>query len=103
MSPANRSATLISAPGHHPRMRMVGLCVRYLAAVLLVASACSQRVADDWKSWFSFRQPRIKESKYPPPQRMAILWSPALYNEEGKTPTRGFGGRIYFYDAKNKA
>src|SRR5262245_46674449 len=101
MLPANRLATSSSAPGHHSRRRMVGLGVRYFA-VLLVATACSQSVAADWKSWLSFGQPRIKESKYPPPARMAILWSPALYNEAGKTPTRGFGGRIYFYDAKNK-
>jgi hypothetical protein len=81
---------------------MVGLCVRYFVAVVLVASACSQSVAADWKSWFRFGQPRIKESKYPPPARMAVLWSPAMYNEAGKPATRGFGGRVYFYDAKNK-
>jgi hypothetical protein len=94
MSPASRSATLSAA--------LLWLSVKYLAAVLLVASACSQSVAADWKSWFGFGQPRIKESKYPPPARLAILWSPAMYNEVGKSATRGFGGRVYFYDAKNK-
>ena len=49
-----------------------------------------------------FNQPRVQDSKYAVTARMAILWSPAIYNEAGKTPTRGFGGRIYFYDAKNK-
>jgi hypothetical protein len=78
------------------------LCVRIVCVALLVMSAASQTAAADWKSWFGFGQPRIKESKYAPPARLAILWSPAMFNEAGKTPTRGFGGRVYFYDAKNK-
>jgi len=62
---------------------------------------CQSLKAPDWtKSWFN--SPRVQDSKYAVPARMAILWSPAIYNEAGKTPTRGFGGRIYFYDAKNK-
>src|SRR5262245_13271402 len=94
MSPANRSATSCSTPR--------GLSVRYLVALLLIASACSPSVAADWKSWFAYGEPTVKETTYPPPARMAILWSPAMLNEAGKTPMRGFGGRVYFYDAKNK-
>jgi len=26
-----------------------------------------------------------------------------MFNEAGKSAVRGFGGRIYFYDSKNKA
>jgi len=62
----------------------------------------SQTSAADWKSWLGFGQPRLKESRYAVPARMAILWSPAMYNEAGKHATRGFGGRVYFYDAKNQ-
>ncbi len=76
--------------------------MRSLAAILLLAWMSSQVHAADWKSWLGMGQPRLKESKYGVPARMAILWSPAMFNEAGKTPTRGFGGRIYFYDAKNK-
>lgn len=65
------------------------------------ATGCQSLKAPDWsKSWFN--QPRVQDSKFAVPARMAILWSPAVYNEAGKTPARGFGGRVYFYDAKNK-
>ena len=79
------------------------LGVRFLATLLLVTSIGGQLNADDWKSWLGFGQPRIKESKYAVPARLAVLWSPAMLNEAGKAPVRGFGGRIYFYDSKNKA
>jgi len=68
----------------------------------LVTVFCTQPAAAEWKSWFSLGKPRIKESKFATPARMAILWSPAMYNEVGKPATRGFGGRAYFYDARNK-
>jgi hypothetical protein len=46
--------------------------------------------------------PKIDEGKYQVPVKMAVLWSPAMYTAAGKKPTRGFGGRIYFYNAKNE-
>ncbi len=73
-----------------------------VAAFFAFAAFGSQAAAADWKSWLGYGQPRLKESKYPVPARMAILWSPAMYNEVGKAATRGFGGRVYFYDARNK-
>ena len=45
-----------------------------------------------------------KEEKivYGTPERMAVLWSStAMSGRDGKA-IRGFGGRIYFYDKKNK-
>jgi hypothetical protein len=33
---------------------------------------------------------------------MAAIWSPAVLNRPGEPPTRGFGGRLYFYDAENR-
>ena len=32
-----------------------------------------------------------------------MVWSPAVLNSPGKKPTRGFGGRVYFYDGQNRA
>ncbi|MCE9526648.1 MAG: hypothetical protein K8R36_11405, partial [Planctomycetales bacterium] len=49
------------------------------------------------------KKSQIEESKYQVPVKMAALWSPAMYTAAGKKPTRGFGGRIYFYNAKNEA
>lgn len=45
---------------------------------------------------------QISESKYQSPVKMVAIWSPAMYNAAGKTPTRGFGGRLYFYNSKNE-
>jgi hypothetical protein len=78
-----------------------------LTLVLAVFSALSfagcQTVAPDWsKKWNVFAPLKLKESKYAVPARLAILWSPAVLNQAGQVPTRGFGGRVYFYDSKNK-
>ena len=35
--------------------------------------------------------------------RMAVIWTDAVYNEPGKPTTRGFGGRIYFYDRHHQS
>jgi hypothetical protein len=44
---------------------------------------------------------KVQESKYPAPAKVAVIWSPAVMNQPGQPPTRGFGGRVYFYDASN--
>lgn len=36
------------------------------------------------------------------PVRMALIWTEALLSLPGKPTTRGFGGRIYFYNQDNK-
>jgi hypothetical protein len=33
------------------------------------------------------------------PYKLTIIWSDAVYTTAGKPPTRGFGGRVFFYDA----
>lgn len=34
---------------------------------------------------------------------MNVTWTHDIYTAEGKPPTRGFGGRIYFYNEKSQA
>jgi hypothetical protein len=74
-----------------------------VAAVSISLSGC-QTMKPDWsKNWFGFgSSTKLQESKYGVPARMAVLWSPAVLNQSSQAPTRGFGGRIYFYDAKNR-
>jgi len=75
--------------------------VTWLAvAFILVAGAHDARA--DWPKLWPSSQPKLKESSYPTPVKMAAIWSPAVFNQVGKQSTRGFGGRIYFYDAKNE-
>lgn len=40
---------------------------------------------------------------YPNPVKIASTWTPDVLVQTGKTPTRGFGGRLFFFDEKTKA
>jgi hypothetical protein len=50
-----------------------------------------------WSSMQFWKKP------YQKPQKMAAIWSPDVLTMSGKAPTRGFGGRIYFYNDKSQA
>ncbi len=39
---------------------------------------------------------------YPNPVKMAATWTPDTLVQTGRTPTRGFGGRVFFYDEKSR-
>jgi hypothetical protein len=74
-----------------------------VAAISISSSGCKTLTPDWSKNWLGFgSSTRLQESKYAVPARMAVLWSPAVLNQAGQTPTRGFGGRVYFYDSKNR-
>lgn len=45
--------------------------------------------------WFKKAE---KEEVMEPPVRMAVVWKDAFYEEPGKVPVRGMGGRVFFYD-----
>jgi hypothetical protein len=76
-----------------------------LAAVCLAtACGCQSLPPPKWaQAWFPEEKPKLVESKYGKPVRLAVIWSPAMLNNPGAKPTRGFGGRIYFYDGENNA
>ncbi|GAA5504741.1 hypothetical protein [Novipirellula caenicola] len=40
---------------------------------------------------------------YPNPVKMAVTWTPDTLVQTNRTPTRGFGGRIFFYNEKSHA
>ncbi|WP_442511464.1 hypothetical protein SH528x_003145 [Novipirellula sp. SH528] len=40
---------------------------------------------------------------YPNPVKMAATWTPDTLVQTNRTPTRGFGGRIFFYNEKSHA
>jgi hypothetical protein len=39
---------------------------------------------------------------YPNPVKVAATWTPDTLVQAGRTPTRGFGGRFFFYDEKSR-
>jgi len=84
-------------------MKRIKITIAVLGLAAVCCSGCKSLSPPSWaKAWYSEEEPKLAESKYPRPARMAVVWSPALLNTQGKKPTRGFGGRIYFYDAANK-
>jgi len=73
-----------------------------LGTLLALASCgCKTLSLDGPKNWFGLA-PSVKESQYATPVKMATMWTPAVLNRVGQPPTRGFGGRLYFYDASNR-
>jgi hypothetical protein len=39
----------------------------------------------------------------PTPAQVVAIWSDAVYDQVGRPSVRGFGGRVYFYNAQNDA
>lgn len=65
---------------------------------LLVAGGCKTLDVNSIRpSWLGG-----KKLEYEVPARLAVIWSDALLNHPA-APTRGFGGRIYFYNKENQA
>lgn len=51
--------------------------------------------------WFSKKdQP---PEPYPSPVKLVATWTPDTLIQTGRTPTRGFGGRVYFFNEKSRA
>ncbi|MCD0462820.1 hypothetical protein [Roseiconus lacunae] len=40
---------------------------------------------------------------YPNPSKVAATWTSDVLVQAGRTPTRGFGGRLFFFDEKSKS
>ncbi len=100
----------------HTARSTKALAVAVLAAGSLVAGGCtSPATRGDSKLANFFETPgwmkKAPWSKsedepptpYPGPVKMATTWSPDVLVQTGKTPTRGFGGRLFFFDEKTKA
>lgn len=51
-----------------------------------------------WKMGVGDDQPE----PYPNPVKIAATWTPDTLVQTARTPTRGFGGRIFFYDEKSR-
>lgn len=75
----------------------LGLC----AIVALSGCSTSPFVRPRW-SW-PWSKPTVVESEYQVPTRMAVVWTPDVLTLPGRPPTRGFGGRIYFYNHQGQA
>jgi hypothetical protein len=82
-------------------MRPKSFNIVFFGCLAFALSGC-QAVRPDWtKNWFG-SNPKVQESKFETPAKMAAIWTPAVFNQPGQPPTRGLGGRLYFYDANNR-
>ena len=77
---------------------------------LTVTSGCnalseSAAAKSNKKSFFD-RMPWSNQDEppepYPNPVKVAATWTPDTLVQTGRTPTRGFGGRVFFYDEKSR-
>ncbi len=80
-------------------MRQRALMLAWLALPLLAAGCKTIEPANTALT----QQAAPVSSKSSEPVKMAVIWTDANYTHPGKPITRGFGGRIYFYDQQNKA
>lgn len=85
--------------------------VRWIVPALMVTVVCASVGCESFtsttaagkkkkkdSSWFSF-----KKKEYQTPQNMNVTWSNDVLTLPGKPPTRGFGGRFYFYNERSQA
>lgn len=76
----------------------LGLATSFTGCASLTSDSKTNKKKDDDKSWFSF-----KKKEYQVPQAMNVVWTYDILTLPGKAPTRGFGGRFYFYNEKTQA
>lgn len=74
-----------------------------LIGFLLGLAGCSTWNIN-WKKHLPWSpQARLWKSDYEAPSRLVTIWTPDILTQPGKPPTRGFGGRLYFYNSKSHA
>lgn len=82
---------------------------RWIGWQLIAVTSCvgftgCASIPPDWKKHLPWTaEARLKKSEFDTPTHMVAVWSPDILTQPGKPPTRGFGGRLYFYNDKNQA
>lgn len=81
------------------------MTIRLIATTVVLSLLAGCKTLD----FQPFKAPSAAPAKETPrsepqvPERMAAIWADALYTQLGQPAIRGFGGRLYFYDAQNEA
>ncbi len=80
------------------------LLAALLCSTVISAAGCTSSGPKGPSSWSMPWSKKDKPPKpYPNPVKMAVTWTPDTLVQSGRTPTRGFGGRLFFYDEKTRA
>lgn len=79
--------------------------IRLAIGIALVSafSGCSVMQTGSTKNGGGWSISKLWKKEYQVPASMSVIWSPDVLTAPGKAPTRGFGGRIFFYNAKHQA
>src|SRR5262245_42363586 len=78
--------------------------VRLFVTLSCFALAGCHSIPPDWKKHIPWSaEARLKKSDFETPTHMVAVWTPDILTQTGKPPTRGVGGRLYFYNDKNQA
>ncbi|MEO8493786.1 MAG: hypothetical protein ABI614_01860 [Planctomycetota bacterium] len=74
-----------------------------LAVVVMLAATSGCKTIDTgWMPKAPWnKKPKLVESEYDTPVRMAAIWTPDVMVRPGMSAARGFGGRLYFYNEAN--
>ena len=80
------------------RTLMIAIC-----GVMLIGGCVSAPSADKWKLTNPLSKKEKEPEPYPTPVKLATTWSPDTLSAPGKKTTRGFGGRLFFYNEKSRA
>lgn len=89
------------------RRHLLASAASFLALTPIGCASLSDK-SSDGSSSFVQRLPWVKKKDvqpepYPNPVKLAATWTPDSLVQTGRTPTRGFGGRVFFYDEKSRA
>lgn len=85
-------------------MRNAIITISFGLMLMTVTSGCASWTSNkpkDKNSMWSRMQ--FWKKPYQKPQKMAAIWTHDILTMTAKPPTRGFGGRIYFYNDKSQA
>ena len=70
--------------------------------LLNVNAGGDQRSFLDHIPWVGRDDESDSPEPYPNPVKLAATWTPDTLVQVGRTPTRGFGGRVFFYNEKSQ-
>lgn len=77
--------------------KLIAITVVCVAGTLLSGCNVFRKDDDIQRDWLG----REVEVVYGVPSKVVAIWTNSVFNENGKSPVRGLGGRVYFYDAEH--
>lgn len=83
------------------RTEITGLLLALASLSLSGCSLWSKNTSPSKNESWSIK--KLWKKEYQKPQSVAVIWSPDVLTVTGQPPTRGFGGRVFFYNEITQA